>query len=63
VVTRCPYLREGMKVRVVNGPLAGVEGILEKIKSNRQKLVLSVDLLEESVAVEIDDLDVEPIHD
>jgi transcription antitermination factor NusG len=57
-----PYLREGMRVRVVHGPLIGIEGILLKTKPDKHRLVLSVDLLQESVCVEIDDLSVEPIH-
>ena len=61
-VSPYPYLKEGMRVRVVNGPLIGVEGILIKTKPNKHRLVLSVDLLQESVSVEIDELDVEPIH-
>jgi transcription antitermination factor NusG len=55
-------LREGRRVRVVNGPLMGMEGILLKTKPNKHRLVLSVDLLQESVSVEIDELDIEPIH-
>jgi len=61
-VTPIPYLREGMRVRVVNGLLMGMEGILLKTKPNKHRLVLSVDLLQESVSVEIDELDIEPIH-
>ena len=61
-VTAYPYLREGMRVRVVNGPLSGVEGILIKTKPDKQRLLLSVDLIQESVSVEIDESDVEPIH-
>jgi len=61
-VTPYPYLREGMRVRVVNGPLSGVEGILVKTKPDKQRLLLSVDLIQESVSVEIDESDVEPIH-
>ncbi len=61
-VTPIPYLREGMRVRVVNGPLMGMEGILLKTKPNKHRLVLSVDLLQESVSVDIDELDIEPIH-
>jgi transcription antitermination factor NusG len=61
-VSPYPYLKEGMRVRVVNGPLIGVEGILLKTKPNKHRLVLSVDLLQESVSVEIDELDVESIH-
>jgi len=57
-----PYLKEGMRVRVADGPLIGIEGILLKVKPNKHRLILSVDILQESVCVEIDDLSVEPIH-
>lgn len=60
-VTPCAYLKEGMKVRVVNGPLLGIEGILLKNRYKKHRLIISVDLLQESVSVEIDALDVEPI--
>ncbi len=49
-----PYLREGQRVRITHGPLADVEGILERIKPNKGRFVLSVDLLQQSVAVEVD---------
>jgi transcription elongation factor/antiterminator RfaH len=58
---RHPYLKKGMKVRVVNGPLMGIEGILLKTQSKKNRLIISVDLLQESVSVEMDDLDIEPI--
>lgn len=48
-----PFLRFGDKVRIRSGPLEGVEGILVR-KKNSFRLVLSVNLLEKSVAVEID---------
>jgi transcription antitermination factor NusG len=51
-----------MRVRVVNGPLIGIEGILLKTQSQKHRLVLSVDLIKESASVEIDELDVEPLH-
>ena len=60
-IERHPYLKEGMKVRVVNGPLTGIEGILLKTQAKRNRLVISVDLLQESVSVEMDDRDIEPI--
>ena len=56
-----PYLREGQRVRITHGPLADIEGILEHIKSNKGRLVLSVDLLRQSVAVEIDCTVVRPV--
>jgi len=49
----CPYLSVGQKVRIQEGPLAGVEGILLQIKSD-WRIVLSVELLRRSVAVELD---------
>jgi transcription termination/antitermination protein NusG len=49
-----PYLREGQRVRIVRGPLAGVEGILVRIKPSKGLLVLSVGLLQRSVAVQVD---------
>lgn len=48
-----PYLQVGQAARIESGPLRGMEGIVIKIKSGL-KLVLSVDLLQRSVAVEID---------
>jgi transcription termination/antitermination protein NusG len=54
-----PYLREGQRVRVMRGLLSGVEGILIGGKANKGRLVLSVELLQQSVAVEVDCNDVE----
>jgi transcription antitermination factor NusG len=48
-----PYLEVGHAVRIEEGPLQGLTGIVVKIKSG-MKLVLSVNLLQRSVAVEID---------
>lgn len=49
-----PYLKNGMRVRVIRGPLAGVEGILQRRSDHKGLLVLSVDLLSSSVAVQVD---------
>lgn len=54
-----PYLQEGQRVRVMRGPLSGVEGIFIGGKANKGRLVLSVELLHQSVAVEIDCTNVE----
>ena len=54
-----PYLREGQRVRIMRGSLSGVEGILVGGKANKGRLVLSVELLQQSVAVEVDCTDVE----
>ena len=55
-----PFLKCGDRVRVIRGSLAGVEGILTR-KKNLFRLVLSVHMLAQSVAVEIDASDVEPM--
>ena len=54
-----PFLKCGSRVRVVRGPLEGVEGILVR-KKNLCRLVLSVDMLAQAVAVEVHAADVEP---
>jgi transcription antitermination factor NusG len=54
------YLREGRRVRIVSGPLADVEGILIKSRPDKGLLVLSVHLLQRSVAVEVDGTQVVP---
>jgi len=54
-----PFLKVGERVRVTRGSLGGVEGILVR-KKNVYRLVLSVHMLAQSVAVEIDACDVEP---
>lgn len=54
-----PYLTCGTRVRVKCGPLEGVQGILVR-KKNVSRLVLSVDMLAQSVSVEVCTDDVEP---
>ena len=61
LISPYPYLRIGQRVRVVNGPLMGCEGILVREKPNRQRLIISIDLLNRSVCAEIHEADVEPI--
>jgi len=51
-----PYLTEGRRVRVQEGPLAGLTGILLRRKSGA-RFVVSVDLIQRSVAVELSEAD------
>ena len=55
----CPMIREGMMVEVMHGPLKGVIGRLMR-KSEKARLVLSVDLIGQAVSVEVDAADVRP---
>jgi transcription antitermination factor NusG len=62
--TRCfahPFLREGAWVRVKRGPLTGVEGFLVRLKK-QSRLVISVNVLAQSVAIEVDCSDVELVR-
>jgi len=60
-VSPFPYLKEGQLVRVVDGPLRGCEGFLIKIKEEKEKLIISLDLLRRSVSVEIESASIEPV--
>jgi transcription antitermination factor NusG len=55
-----PYLKIGQPVRVRRGPLTDVEGILVR-KKNVFRLVVSIDLIQRSVALEIDAADIVPV--
>ena len=47
-------MREGHRVRIVDGPLTGLEGVLLQVKPGKGLLVVSLELLQRSVAVEVD---------
>jgi len=53
-----PYLNVGRRVRLKSGPLAGMQGILLQRKG-RFRLVISIELIQRSVAVDVDVADVE----
>jgi len=55
-----PFLREGRRVRVRGGCLDGIEGILVERISDRS-LVLSVEPIQRSVVIRVEDYDFEPI--
>jgi transcription antitermination factor NusG len=55
-----PFLEVGQKVKIEYGPLIGVEGILLGFRG-RQRIVLSISLLQRSVAVEINEDWVRPL--
>ena len=55
-----PYFTAGRRVRVRSGPMAGLQGVLRRRKSNA-RLVVSLHLIQRAMAVEIDEADVEPV--
>jgi transcription antitermination factor NusG len=57
----CPYLAVGDQLRIGRGPLSGLEGIL-KSQGNQCCLVLSVNLIQASISVEIDSSDIATVN-
>ena len=53
------FLRVGERVRIRGGALEGIEGILSAIRDDKS-LIVSVDLIQKSVAIRIDGFEVEP---
>jgi len=53
-----PYLRAGRKVRVRSGPFQGLEGVIVRRK-DRCRLIFSIDLIQRSLAIELDEADLE----
>lgn len=58
--TPYPFLRTGRRVRIRGGCMDGLEGILVA-KNSDQSLVVSVEMIQRSLAVRIDGYDVEPV--
>lgn len=54
------FLKIGERVRIRGGALDGIEGILAAIKNDRS-LVVSVDLIQKSIAIRLDGFEVERV--
>jgi len=55
-----PFVKLGERVRIVDGPFKGLEGIIERRKGS-DRLILSVDVINQAVGLEIDADRVEPV--
>ena len=55
-----PYLRAGQRIRVRNGIFKGIEGFIVK-KKRECRLVFTVEMMQQSVSVEVDEASVEAI--
>jgi transcription antitermination factor NusG len=53
-----PYLVVGRRVRVIHGPLTGLEGVIQR-KKDRLRIVISIDMIMRSVAAEVNAVDLE----
>jgi len=51
-VELCPFIEKGKRVRITSGKFRGMEGIVKRY-SRKKRLILSLDLLRQSVEVEL----------
>jgi transcription antitermination factor NusG len=56
------FLTVGRRVRIVSGPLLGLEGVLQRRKNNF-RCVVSLDLIHRAFAVDVDVADVQPLQE
>ena len=59
-ITPHEFLQVGERVRIRGGALEGIEGVLSAVRNDRS-LVISVDLIQKSVAIRIDGFEVERV--
>jgi transcription antitermination factor NusG len=55
-----PFLTVGERVRIRSGALAGMEGVVVRMK-NALRVILTMDLILQSIAVEVDARELEPV--
>lgn len=48
----CGYVHEGQRIRILRGPLKGLEGVL--LKKRDLRIVISIEMLQRSMSVELD---------
>jgi transcription antitermination factor NusG len=56
-----PYVAEGRRVQIVDGPFSGVQGFVVRRK-DKLRVVLSITLIRQSIAIEVSESDIDPIH-
>jgi transcriptional antiterminator NusG len=54
-------MKKGDKLMIIDGPLKGLIGTYQRLKDKSARLVVGLSLLNQSVAVELDDWAVEPL--
>jgi transcriptional antiterminator NusG len=53
IASPCPFLAHGVRVLIRSGRLAGVEGIVVRLK-NKTRVVVSINMMERSCSAEVD---------
>ncbi len=59
-IVSCGFVKVGERVRIRGGALEGVEGVLVGHNGGR-KLIISIDLIQQSLAVSVEGYDIEPV--
>jgi transcription antitermination factor NusG len=59
-LTAHAWLKAGVGVEIVNGPLRGLRGLVQNLQS-MDRVVLQVNMLGQAVSIEMDPSDVEPL--
>ncbi len=57
-----PFLKRGIRVEIISGPMRGVRGIIEN-RHKRDRLILQVNILGQSTSLEVDSALLVPIGD
>jgi len=57
----CMYPKAGEKARIVDGPFKGIEGVVLETDLKKNMFVVSIDLLQRSVAVKLEGFNIEKI--
>jgi len=60
-IQACIYPKEGEKARIADGPFKGIEGIVKKTDLKKNLFVVSIDLLQRSVAIKLEGFQIERI--
>lgn len=60
-ILSCLYPRVGERARIMNGPFAGIEGVVQQTDYEKNLFVVSIDLLQRSVAIKLESYHVERI--
>jgi transcription antitermination factor NusG len=55
-----PYLHVGSRIKVISGPLAGAIGIFVKEEHDKRRLVISIELMGQSVSASLYDDEIRP---
>ena len=55
----CLYPKEGERARITDGPFRGIEGVVMRADYRRHLFVVSIDLLQRSVAINLEEFQIE----